>query len=357
MRKAGILWVMGGLMALLNQSLAVADEAPSAGSDFKEVYDLIREHAGGITPEELDKAATRGLLLALRPKVVLITNDAAQKANASAPPVVRSNLFDGDIAYVRVGRVSDGLAKGVRASCDEVKGTNGLKGVVLVLRYASGEDYGAAAAAVDLFVGKEQPLLNWGNGAVRSHAKNDAISVPVAVLINHDTKGAAEALAATIRQTGTGLLLGSKSAGEAMVAREYPLKNGDKLRIAAARIEVGDSAVLSPDGVKPDIDVDVPGEDERLYYADAFRALPRPELSVNTSLSLTNQNGGTNNRAAARRRFNEAELVRERKEGASFDAESVDRDNEPDKPVVHDPALARALDLLKGLAVVRRSGG
>jgi C-terminal processing protease CtpA/Prc len=357
MRNAGILWVMGGLMVLLNQGIALGDEAPNSNSNFKEVYDLIREHSGGITPEELDKAATKGLLWALKPKVTLVTNSASQKANANMPPVVRSNLFDGDIAYVRIGRVSDDLAKGVRASCDELKGTNGLKGVVLDLRYAAGDDYSAAAATADLFVRKEQPLLNWGNGVVRSHAKNDAISVPVAVLINHDTKAAAEALAAAVRQTGTGLLLGSKTAGEAMVAREYPLKNGDRLRIATARIEVGDSAVMSPDGVKPDIDVDVPGEDEQLYYADAFRALPRPELSVNTSLSLTNQNAGTNNRAAARRRFNEAELVRERKEGASFDLDSIDRGNEPDKPTVHDPALARALDLLKGLAVVRRSGG
>jgi C-terminal processing protease CtpA/Prc len=354
MRKAGILCVIGGVMVLLNQG--IADEAPASNSDYKEVYDLIREHAGGISPEELDKAATKGLLWALKPRVMLVTNDAAQKANATAPPVVRSNLFDGDIAYVRIGRVGDDLAKAVRTSFDELKTTNGLKGVVLDLRYAGGDDYGAAAATVDLFVKKAEPLLNFGNGVVRSKAKSDAISVPVAVLINHDTKAAAEALAAAIRQTGTGLLLGSKTAGEAMVAHDYPLKSGDRLRIATARIEVGDSSVMSADGVKPDIDVDVPGEDEQLYYADAFRALPRPELSVNTSLSLTNQNGGTNRTAAARRRFNEAELVRERKEGASFDLETGDRSNEPDKPVVHDPALARALDLLKGLAVVRRGG-
>src|SRR6476620_4688963 len=226
MRKAGILWVMGGLMGLLNQGIAFADEAPNSNSDFKEVYDLIREHAGGISPEELAKAARKGLLWALKPKVMLLTNN-SQKTNGTLSPVVRANLFDGDIAYVRIGRVSDDLPKGVRAACDGNKGANGLKGVVLDLRYATGDDYAAAAATVDLFVKKEQPLLNWGNGVVRSKAKNDAITVPVAVLINHNTRAAAEALAAAIRQTGTGLLLGSKTAGEAMVAREYPLKNGD----------------------------------------------------------------------------------------------------------------------------------
>jgi hypothetical protein len=293
----------------------------------------------------------KGLLSALAPRVTLVTND-LQGTNPPGPPVLRSNLFDGDIAYVRIGRVAKGLPEAVRAACDQVKGTNRLKGLVLDLRYAGGDDYASAAGVVDLFLKKEQPLLNWGSGVVRSKAKKDAITVPVAALINRETKAAAEALAATVRQTGVGLVLGGRTAGEAMVAREYPLKNGDKLRIATARIEVGDSSVIGTDGVRPDIEVEVPGEAERLYYADAFSVLPKPELSVNTSLSLTN-GSGTNR--VARRRFNEAELVRERKEGATFDLDSTDRGNEADKPVVHDPALARALDLLKGLAVVRHA--
>jgi len=352
MIKAGILWVIGGFVAILGQGITFADEVKDSNSEFKEVYDLIKEHAGGITSEELDQAAMKGLLWALKPRVLLITND-SRKTDVAISPVIRSNLFDGDIAYVRIGRVDSNLAQDVRAACDANKGTNGPKGVVLDLRYAGGDDYAAAAATVDLFVKKEQPLLNWGNGVVRSKAKNDAIAVPVAVLINHDTKAAAEALAAAIRQTGTGLLLGSKTAGEAMVARDYPLRNGGRLRIATARIEVGDSAVISAEGVKPDIDVEVPTEEEQMYYADAFRSLPSTELSANTSLSLTNQGSGTNR--AARRRFNEAELVRERKEGTSFDLDTAEQSNEPERPVVHDPALARALDLLKGLAVVRRS--
>src|SRR6266436_6417770 len=134
MRKTGILWAVGGLMALLGQNMAFADEAPNSNSEFKEVYDLIREHAGGIPPEELDRAATKGLLWALKPKVTLVTND-TQKAATAVSPVMRSNLFEGNIAYVRIGRVGGDLPKAVRAACDEIKGTNGLKGVVLDLRY------------------------------------------------------------------------------------------------------------------------------------------------------------------------------------------------------------------------------
>jgi hypothetical protein len=56
-------------------------------------------------------------------------------------------------------------------------------------------------------------------------------------------------------------------------------------------------------------------------------------------------------------RFNEAELVREHREGRDRDTGETPRARapEPERPVVSDPALARALDLLRGLAVVRQS--
>src|SRR5262245_56130403 len=187
MIRTGILWVMGGLSVLVWQTPAFADETANTGPEFKEIYDLVREHAGGMSQDELDHAAAKGLLWALRPKVMLVTNDAAARTNASTPVVTKSNLFDGEIAYVRIGRIGAGLPAAVHSACEALRRTNHLQGVVLDVRYADGADYDAAAGVVDLFLNKEVPLLNWGNGVVRSKAKKDAITAPVAVLMNHDT--------------------------------------------------------------------------------------------------------------------------------------------------------------------------
>jgi hypothetical protein len=50
-------------------------------------------------------------------------------------------------------------------------------------------------------------------------------------------------------------------------------------------------------------------------------------------------------------------LVRERREGTNLNTDDFTavRDREPEKPLIRDPVLARAVDLLKGLAVVRRA--
>jgi C-terminal processing protease CtpA/Prc len=330
-------------------------EKADAPADFHEVYDLVKAHLAGATDEDLNRAAVQGFVAGLKPRVLLITNTQNSGSVTSAPIVVKSNLFEGNIGYIRVGRVADGLSSNVRQVYDTMGTTNKLKGLVLDLRFANGDDYAAAAAVADLFMRKQQQLLKWGGGSAQSKEKNNAITVPVAALVNGETQAAAEALAAVLRQTGTGLILGTRTSGQAMVATDFPLKNGDRLRIATARIEVGDTATLSPEGLKPDIQVQVNLEDERAYYADAFKVIQPAQLMADATLSITNQGQLTSTNRNRRPRFNEAELVRERKEGVNLDQEPASGKEPDDKPMVHDPVLARALDLLKGLAVVRHT--
>jgi hypothetical protein len=346
---AVLLVLAGGQAGLQAQTKAEDAQAP----EFKEVYDLIRAHLAGMSEGQLNQAAVSALVSGLAPGVSLVTNAAAASAAGETPLVIKSSVFEGDILYVRVGRVGDGLAQAISTACSKPGTTNKLKGVALDLRYAGGDDYAAAAAAADLFVKKEAPLLNWGGGMVRSKEKTDAIGLPVAVLVNRQTAGAAEALAAALRETGTGLILGGKTAGQAMVAQEFPLKNGDRLRIATAPIQLGDGSALSGQGLKPDIAVEVSSEDERAYYVDAFKMTDRTNLQASAAASATGLGNGTN-RLARRPRFNEAELVRERREGVSEADVTAMRGREPDQPMVQDPALARALDLLRGLALVRQ---
>jgi len=335
-----------------NSSADAKDEAP----DFKEVYELVKSHVSGLSQDELNRAAVQGLLSVLGPKVWLVTNGAAGKGSGTETrPLMASTVYDGEIACLRVGRVDDELPKAIQVSFKELGATNKLKGLVLDLRYAAGDDFAAAAATADLFVKKERPLLNWGNGLVNSHEKDDPISLPVAILVNRQTSGAAEALAAVLRETGAGLVLGSPTAGQAMIAEEFTLKNGSRLRIATAPVQLADGATLSSSGLKPDIAVDVTSDQERAYYADSFVVLPKSDLVASANLTLSNSTASTN-RPARRPRLNEAELVRERREGVPGDLEVTNaRESELEKKIVHDPVLARALDLLKGLAVVRQS--
>lgn len=343
------------MSALLTGPVATrADINTNATPDFREVYDLVRSHLAGESETDLNRAAVQGLLNELHAKVWVDAGKSGSNSTTTGPLLVKSSLYDGPIACLRVGRVADGLADKVNAALKDLKATNQLKGVIFDLRYADGHDYAAAASVADLFASHEMPLLDWGNGYSHSTAKSDAIKLPIAILVNKQTSAAAEALAAVLRQSHHGIILGSNTAGEATVGRDYPLKNGQTLRIATAAVKLGDGEMLSASGVKPDIHVSVKPEEEKVYFADPFKDLNASTDPVGANGSNNGKTNGTNRTM----RTTEADLIRERKERPGMDLEystpvaSV-RDNEPEKPVVRDPALGRALDLIKGISVLR----
>ncbi len=356
MRRSGNIAFLVAFFALIARFPGFAadskpEDAPPA--DFKEVYDMLRSHLNGVSEAELNRAAVDGLIAALGAKVTLVTNGASSSGTNAQVLISSSTVIESNIAYLRVEKIAEGLPKALKDAYAQLAATNKVKGVVLDLRYTGGHDYAAAAATADLFLKAERPLLDWGTGPTRSKEKSDAITVPVAVLVNVRTSAAAEALAAILRQTGAGLILGGRTAGAAMMAEEFTLKNGDRLLIATGPIHLGDGSAVSG-GLKPDISVDVSAEDERGYYADAYRMAGRTDLTSGVGLLSSNQIASTN-RPARRLRFNEAELVRERREGLSEADLTGAREHEPDKPLISDPVLARAVDLLKGLALVREA--
>lgn len=326
-----------------------AAQAPAA-PDFNEVYQLLKQHLANTSDAELNRAAVEGLLSKLGSRVVMV-DPAKEEASSSEPFITRTNTFDGDTLYLRFSRIDPGVAPATEKVLTTLRKPANWRGVVLDLRYADGRDYPAAAALADLFIKRNAPLLKWQNQVIKATASSADLSVPVAVLVNRETSGPAEAVAAILREAGAGLIIGSSTAGRAAEAREFTLANGRKLRIATAPLQLGDGSELPIKGITPDIAVSVSADDERYYYADAFRALPRADFLSGASLSLTN----TVTTNAPRRRINEADLVRDRRQGMRLDGPPEPRSDEPQVPVVNDPALARALDLLKGLAVVRQA--
>ena len=322
--------------------------AADAPADFREVYDLIRTNLPGMSPEEFSRVSVKALVNAFGPNVMV----AAPATASDAPLIGKTQVFDSEILYLRIPEIREGVAAAIRQSIDKAAVSNKLKGLVLDVRFANGQDFPAAASVVDLFLGKEKPLLNVGGKSLKSARKEDNVNLPVAVLVNHETAGAPEAVAAVFRETGSGLLLGNQTAGQTASLKDYPLSNGEKIRIASEPVLLGDGSPLSPKGVIPDILVTVNSAAERAWFADAFAIIPSGSNAA-ASAGVTNV-ASSAGRAARRPRISEADLVRERREGVPLE-ELQTRATEPDKPQIGDPALARAIDLLKGLAVVRRS--
>jgi Peptidase family S41 len=348
---------LGAVALLALPVVARAETGTNALPDFQELRELIRSHLTGETDADLNRDAVLGLLHQLHAKVSLVPGKTAPAAISTSQGLAKSAVYDG-VAYLRVAHVGTGLAGTITSALKDLGATNHLKGIVLDLRFADGHDYAAAAAVADLFFAKERPLLDWGSGMVSSTAKDNAVTLPITILVNEETAAAAEALAAALREDNRAIVLGATTAGEASMSQEYPLKDGQYLRIATSAIKLSDGETLS--AVNPDIQVTVKPDDEQAYFADPYKDLG---ASVNFIPSIIGDAGtSTNgtNKVARARPLNEAELMRERRERPGVEVDDLPLTTpanlaEVEKPVIRDPVLGRAMDLIKGIAALHHS--
>jgi hypothetical protein len=205
--------------------------------------------------------------------------------------LAKSAVLENDTFYLRVSEVGKNLPEEIQSAQSALSATNKIAGTVLDLRFADGDDLAAARSVADLFATKKLPL---------------------AILVNGETRGAAMTLAADLREAHDGLIFGSTAAE-----------------------------------LKPDIAVPVKTADEKMYFENPYAAPVQSE---------TNSGAETNNFAPFIDHTSEADLVREKIKDGDQDEDSMpSRPTEPQKPFIHDPVLARAVDLIRALAIVRQS--
>lgn len=133
---------------------------------------------------------------------------------------------------------------------------------------------------------------------------------PLVILVNSQTRGAAAALATDLRAKFSAVIIGSTN---------------------------------PPGAVVPDIAVATSVEEEKLFQENPF---------FKTGTNVSRPLFGTNNFLAFVDHTSEADLVRKRIKDGDEDGAPATPRAEPQQPVVRDPALARAVDLLKALALL-----
>src|SRR5215472_10236056 len=95
--------LVAGLAALDPVRAEPSAQAP----DFKEVYDLVAAHLSGISAADLNRTSVQALVSALSPRVSLAGGE--DTAASGLQPISKTSIFDGQIGYLRVARVSPGL--------------------------------------------------------------------------------------------------------------------------------------------------------------------------------------------------------------------------------------------------------
>jgi hypothetical protein len=338
-KMMGSMWL--GLVVALSGSMAETTDTRSM-PPLEVVSELIRAHLPGVTEAELNVVLVQALVDHFHPRVAIVDSDSTEPLQAPAGVVSRTAVFERELGYVRVQVIGPGLDEQLIEGLRQLESTNQLQGVVLDLRFAGGVDYATAGRAAQVFVTGGKPLLSWGETTVSAMRDDGVVTLPLVVLINAGSAGAAEALAGALREGAGALLIGSQSAGQAYVYRDFDIPGDRQLRVASEPVYVGNGKSLAG-GLKPDIEVSSRLEDERVHLADPYAVIPGVGTGVIARSSRT--------------LVNEAELMRQReleKRPATNPSVSSATPAGPEEAVMQDQALSRGLDLLKGIVIVSR---
>ena len=177
-------------------------------------------------------------------------------AEVAVPPL-QQQMLPGNIGYLATQVLSRGRAQEMAAAIKTLE-AQGAKAFVLDLRDAAWGDTDEGAAVANLFV--DHGRLSYLSGQKFTQVNYDAdpqkavTKLPLAVLVNHGTAGAAEICAAAIQDNQRGDLVGEKTFGDASVQRLIEARDGRRAMIlTVAKFHSPSGKVIQENGVSPSV--------------------------------------------------------------------------------------------------------
>ena len=176
---------------------------------------------------------------------------------------VTNRMLEGDIGYVALHGFSNPSSEQFHAAIQQLL-NGGATSFVFDLRDNPGGYIDAANRIASEFI--ESGLVftqeSAADGVKRWEATGEGLatdaSIPVVVLVNNGSASASEIVAAALKERGRATVIGEHTYGKNTVQLWDPLVNGGGVRITISRWFTPDHQSVAPDGVQPDIVVNVP---------------------------------------------------------------------------------------------------
>jgi hypothetical protein len=254
-----------GIAGLFLISVAQAVESKQAVDSLDEAQvqkALEAVRANFLSSEQLDKASQRallqGLIERLGPGVSIVETD-AKPENAEGFPFL-AEILDGRAGYIRPGTLDAAAFPKIDEALKNF-GEKSIGAVILDLRGIPAESgFDGVAEVAKRFCPKGAVLFtvqkpNTKKERIVTNDGAPAFEGILVVLVDQDTRDAAEVLAATLRDNAKAMLVGSQTAGAAVEFADFPLGAGRSVRVAVAQALAPKRGALFPKGVSPDIAV------------------------------------------------------------------------------------------------------
>ena len=231
------------------------------------------------------------------PQKVVITRDVV------TVPAAQDKMLQDGIGEIRVDALTKGKAQEIASKVKALQ-RSGAKKLILDLRDCAEGDEPEGIATANLFLNHGTITYLQGQKYPREAFNADpskaVTSLPLVVLVNKGTAGAAEIVASAVLENARGDVVGDKTFGDGSVQKLIELPDGGALILSIAKYyspqgKAIQDAAVSPNIVVADSDQDtpVPDEDENAAPADIEKkATPERDEQLQKAIDVLKSRQG-----------------------------------------------------------------
>lgn len=176
---------------------------------------------------------------------------------------VYSNMEDNNIGYIYITGFDGNTPQQFEKHLKELQ-TQGMKGLVLDIRYNGGGMLDSVQAIADAIMDKGVLLtMKDKSGTTKRVVETEdgkLTDVPVVVLVNEYSASASEVLAGAIKDRNVGEIIGVTTFGKGIVQTIIPLNDGSAIKITTERYYTPSGDYIHEKGITPDYVVEVDEE-------------------------------------------------------------------------------------------------
>jgi len=271
-------------------------ETPAQAADIEPGDLIVNMDETVLTPENAeaqlaliyDTVGTRVMLTVRREGEDFIADITRREVEHHT--VYASIIEETSVGYIIITEFSDRTFMQFNRELSRLQNEANLQAIIFDMRDNSGENLNQAARVIDRLV-PAGPIVSavfrdGGVEIVETSDPNQIDMLPMVVITNSNTAGAAELFALALRDYGLGRVVGTSTAGSGAMVEEVNLSDGSVIGITVALYQSPSGEVWDGVGVSTDFEVAMPAELEPIWRELDHTTDPQLEKALEVALGI-----------------------------------------------------------------------
>lgn len=174
---------------------------------------------------------------------------------------VKSRIIDNNIGYLRILMFDEQTADDFKEHLNKLEDQN-IKGLVIDLRNNPGGSLSECVEIADRLLGKQVIVYTQDRSGKKEYERSDGnkVDYPITILVNEGSASASEILTGAVKDTESGVIIGTTTFGKGLVQMVKPLSDGTGFKLTISQYFTPSGKYIHGKGIEPNIKIELPDE-------------------------------------------------------------------------------------------------